>query len=386
MALERQGDYDAALTSYRLALRDRPNDTKILQNMAIAFTKTRRPEEAIRCYRRALEIDPDLSGAHYGLAFLLLKRGDRPGAEQHLEAFLAQAAVRRRSRALGPPRRGRRSTSCARRRSRLRRRRAIAWDRFSQSSVRRAASAKRPPRSTSPPRSRAAAAKTLLIDADPQGSVRYGLGLTAATHARRPVRLPRRHARDARSRAHDAPAVAARRARAGGVSESDAHEHYHAPVRRVAALGELFERARAARLHGHRRHAAGARRRRAPRARVQPARARAAPVRAARAADDDADPARHSRRRWRNPELTLDGHSADDGRARQPAFGARGQHTCGNSCPRAWYWMTVVPRTPASVDAFARRAAVVLRSPDDAGGQGLRAPALWHNSSQGRLQ
>jgi tetratricopeptide (TPR) repeat protein len=90
MALERQGDYDAALTSYRLALRDRPNDTKILQNMAIAFTKTNRPEEAIRCYRNALEFAPNLSGAHYGLAFLLLKRGDRAGAEKHFEAFLAK--------------------------------------------------------------------------------------------------------------------------------------------------------------------------------------------------------------------------------------------------------------------------------------------------------
>jgi len=90
MALERQGDYDAALTSYKLALRDRPNDTKILQNMAIAFTKTHRPEEAIRYYRTALEITSDLSGAHYGLAFLLLKRGDQSGAEKHLEAFLAK--------------------------------------------------------------------------------------------------------------------------------------------------------------------------------------------------------------------------------------------------------------------------------------------------------
>lgn len=90
MALERQGDFDAALTSYRLALRDRPNDTKILQNMAIAFTKTNQPEEAIRCYRHALEIAPELSGAHYGLAFLLLKRGDRTGAQEHLEAFLAK--------------------------------------------------------------------------------------------------------------------------------------------------------------------------------------------------------------------------------------------------------------------------------------------------------
>ena len=91
LALERQGDYDAALTSYRLALRDQPNDPRILQNMAIAYSKTGRQEEAIRSYRRALELDPKLSGAHYGLAFLLIKRGDRDGAERHLESFLEQA-------------------------------------------------------------------------------------------------------------------------------------------------------------------------------------------------------------------------------------------------------------------------------------------------------
>ena len=91
MALERQGDYDAALTSYRLALRDRPSDPRILQNMAIAFSKTGRLEDAVRCYRRALDLDPELSGAHYGLAFLLLKRGDATGAEEHLSAFLAHA-------------------------------------------------------------------------------------------------------------------------------------------------------------------------------------------------------------------------------------------------------------------------------------------------------
>lgn len=90
LALERQGDFDAALTSYRLALRDHPNDPKILQNMAIAFSKTGRLEEAIRSYRRALELDPALAGSHYGLAFLLLKRGDSTGASRHLEAFLAQ--------------------------------------------------------------------------------------------------------------------------------------------------------------------------------------------------------------------------------------------------------------------------------------------------------
>lgn len=88
LALERQGDYDAALTSYRLALRDRPNDPRILQNMAIAYSRTGQMDEAIRAYRRALELNPQLSGAHYGLAFLLLKRGDSQAAQEHLNSFL----------------------------------------------------------------------------------------------------------------------------------------------------------------------------------------------------------------------------------------------------------------------------------------------------------
>jgi Flp pilus assembly protein TadD len=88
LTLERQGDYDAALTSYRLALRDSPNEPKIHMNMAIAFSRTGRQDEAIRSYRRALEIVPELSGAHYGLAFLLMKRNENDEAAGHLEAFL----------------------------------------------------------------------------------------------------------------------------------------------------------------------------------------------------------------------------------------------------------------------------------------------------------
>ncbi len=88
LALERQGDYEAALTSYRLALRDNPVDLRVIQNMAIAFTKTNRHDEAIRFYRKALEIDQSLAGAHYGLAFLLLRRGERDTAATHLRTFL----------------------------------------------------------------------------------------------------------------------------------------------------------------------------------------------------------------------------------------------------------------------------------------------------------
>ena len=91
--LESRGDFANALTSYRLALRERPDDLRVLQNIAIAFSKTSQPEEAIRTYRRALQLAPDLAGAHYGLAFLLLKRGDTAHAGMHLEAYLAHTTA-----------------------------------------------------------------------------------------------------------------------------------------------------------------------------------------------------------------------------------------------------------------------------------------------------
>ncbi len=90
LALERQGDLAAALTSYRLALRDRPDDHRVLQNMAIAYSRMGQLDEAIRCYRKALAIKPKLAGAHYGLAYLLLKRGQPEDAAEHLEAFLSE--------------------------------------------------------------------------------------------------------------------------------------------------------------------------------------------------------------------------------------------------------------------------------------------------------
>src|SRR5262245_29157901 len=46
MALERQGDFEGALTSYRLAQREHPTDASILVNIAIAYSKTGRLEDA----------------------------------------------------------------------------------------------------------------------------------------------------------------------------------------------------------------------------------------------------------------------------------------------------------------------------------------------------
>jgi tetratricopeptide (TPR) repeat protein len=88
LALERQGDFDAAIVSYRLALRDHPADPRILQNLAIALSRTGKLDDAIRHYRRALDLDRSLAGAHYGLSFLLMRRGETEQAAKHLRAFL----------------------------------------------------------------------------------------------------------------------------------------------------------------------------------------------------------------------------------------------------------------------------------------------------------
>ena len=88
LSLERQGDFDAALTSYRLAMRDQPNDPRILQNMAIAFSRTGRMNEAIGC------LPPGARARSRALRGALRARvppaqAGRPAeAAAHLEAFL----------------------------------------------------------------------------------------------------------------------------------------------------------------------------------------------------------------------------------------------------------------------------------------------------------
>jgi Flp pilus assembly protein TadD len=88
--LLRQEKYHEALTSFQLALRENPSDTDVLQQIAVTYTHIGMTDEAIRRYRRVLELKPSAAGAHYGLAFLLLQRGSHDEGISHLRAFLAR--------------------------------------------------------------------------------------------------------------------------------------------------------------------------------------------------------------------------------------------------------------------------------------------------------
>ena len=85
------GKFHEALTSFRLALKESPGDAIVLQQIAICYTRIGMVDEAAKTYRHVLQKNPSASGAHYGLAFILLRGEDPSQSIPHLEAFLANA-------------------------------------------------------------------------------------------------------------------------------------------------------------------------------------------------------------------------------------------------------------------------------------------------------
>ena len=88
MELLAEGKFHEALTSLRLALKEQPGDPVVLQQIAIAYTRIGMTDEAAKTYRHVLQKDPKASGAHYGLAFLMIRSGQMKDAIPHLKAFL----------------------------------------------------------------------------------------------------------------------------------------------------------------------------------------------------------------------------------------------------------------------------------------------------------
>lgn len=89
LALVQEGKFHDALTSFRLALKEVPGDAVVLEQIAMTYSRMGMNDEAIKTYRHVLKRNPESPGAHYGLAFLLLRHGSRNDAIRHLEAFLA---------------------------------------------------------------------------------------------------------------------------------------------------------------------------------------------------------------------------------------------------------------------------------------------------------
>jgi tetratricopeptide (TPR) repeat protein len=85
------GKFHEALTSFRLALKGSPGDAVVLQQIAICYTRIGMVQEAAKTYRHVLQKNPAAAGAHYGLAFILLRSEAPHESIEHLESFLVNA-------------------------------------------------------------------------------------------------------------------------------------------------------------------------------------------------------------------------------------------------------------------------------------------------------
>jgi chromosome partitioning protein len=209
--------------------------------------------------------------------------------------------------------------------------------------------------------------KTLLVDVDPQGAVRHGVGLMGSEH---PAGLA-----DVLAGTHElqdvvlaTPLPWLRVLLAGSVADTGDHEQYHAEIARSPKLGELFARARnrgyvvvvdtppglgavTRRVLAHSQHV------------IVPLQCEPLALqtttqilRAVRDASVE------------NGGLVLDGillTMLEDGNAVSQRVAAYVRE----QLPRELLFDVAIPRTMASIDAFAAGQPVVLRSPEDPAAQ-----------------
>ncbi|MGB5340996.1 MAG: tetratricopeptide repeat protein [Thermoanaerobaculia bacterium] len=82
-----QGQFEDAAQLLQEAAQKNPRDVGTLFDLAEALRGSNQAEEAIATYRRVVLLAPKLNKAHYGLAMLLARQGDREGSKAEFEIY-----------------------------------------------------------------------------------------------------------------------------------------------------------------------------------------------------------------------------------------------------------------------------------------------------------
>ena len=69
-------------------MNDATQDPDALYRRGVALFNASNYEQAVTTLRQAVELDPELAGAHYTLGIALINQGDQEGALRHLQRFL----------------------------------------------------------------------------------------------------------------------------------------------------------------------------------------------------------------------------------------------------------------------------------------------------------
>lgn len=80
-------DFDGALFYFRKSSEISPNNARVWLHLGFVEGKAGAGSRRVDCYRKAIELDPELAEAHYLLGFTLLMRGDHDGAYQELRVL-----------------------------------------------------------------------------------------------------------------------------------------------------------------------------------------------------------------------------------------------------------------------------------------------------------
>ncbi len=81
------GDYEGAAFYWRKAREAEPTNPRTWYHLAFAEGKTGHSREKTRCFRKAIELQPDFAAAHYDLGIGLALSGDRDGAMNEVKAL-----------------------------------------------------------------------------------------------------------------------------------------------------------------------------------------------------------------------------------------------------------------------------------------------------------
>jgi tetratricopeptide (TPR) repeat protein len=85
--MHERGDTATALQCYETALTLRPLDPLAAFNLGVALEDADRLDEAAAAYQRAIDADPRAADAHYNLAGVFERLGDRAAALRHLRTY-----------------------------------------------------------------------------------------------------------------------------------------------------------------------------------------------------------------------------------------------------------------------------------------------------------
>jgi tetratricopeptide (TPR) repeat protein len=83
VAFASKGEYDDAIRHYRRALELSPNEPQAHHNLGVALASKGNPDGAIRHYAEALRLKPDDAQTHYSMGFALASKGGVDEAMRH---------------------------------------------------------------------------------------------------------------------------------------------------------------------------------------------------------------------------------------------------------------------------------------------------------------